>query len=226
MKIAILDDYHDTLRTLACFAQARRPRRHDLERPRPGRRRAGRAAAGHRGAGADPRAHADPRAAARAAAQAAADQPAQRLSAHRRRGLHAARHRRVVEPARRHAVLRHRRADLGPDPRGDAPDPAADGVAARPGNWQIGVGTHAARQDARHLRLRPDRQRGRRLRQGVRHERAGLGARGIAAQRAAPTATRWRRARTRSSSAATCSRCTCGWSTRRAASSPPPISRA
>ena len=35
----------------------------------------------------------------------------------------------------------------------------------------------AARQDARHLRLRPHRQRGRRLRPGVRHEGAGLGAR-------------------------------------------------
>ena len=37
MKISILDDYHDTLRTLACFEQARRPRRYDLERPCPGR---------------------------------------------------------------------------------------------------------------------------------------------------------------------------------------------
>ena len=59
------------------------------------------------------------------------------------------------------------------------PDPAADGGAAgrqladrrRP---------HAARQDARHLWLRPDRQRGRRLRPGVRHEGPGLGARGRA----------------------------------------------
>ena len=34
------------------------------------------------------------------------------------------------------------------------------------------------------------------------------------------------RARRRSSSNATCSRCTCGWSTPRAASSPPPTSRA
>ena len=39
---------------------------------------------------------------------------------------------------------------------------------------------HAARQDARHLRLRPHRRDGGRLRQGVRHERDGLGAAAIA----------------------------------------------
>ena len=131
MKIAILDDYFDTLRTLALLSQARRPRRHGLDRPRPGRRRAGRAAARHRGARADPRAHADPRAAARAAAEAAADQPAQRLPAHRHRRLHAARHHRLVRPARRaRPSYADRRADLGPRARGDAADPAADAVAA------------------------------------------------------------------------------------------------
>ena len=84
--------------------EARRPRRHDLERPCPGHRRAGRAAEGHRGAGPDPRAHPDPRAAARPAAQAQADQPAQRLSAHRHRRLHRSRAsscRRASIPARR-----------------------------------------------------------------------------------------------------------------------------
>ena len=34
MKVTILDDYFDTVRTLDCFATARRPRRHRLERPR------------------------------------------------------------------------------------------------------------------------------------------------------------------------------------------------
>ena len=43
---------------------------------------------------------------------------------------------------------------------------------------------HVARQDARHLRLRPDRQRRRGVRQGVRHERYGVGARGVARARA------------------------------------------
>src|SRR5258706_12662 len=112
------------------LCQAGGPRRHDLERPRPGCRQAGRAAARHRGPGADPRAHPDPQGAARAPAQAPADQPAQRLSAHRRFRLHAARHRRVVEPASGHAILRHRRADLGSGDRGGAPDPAADSIAA------------------------------------------------------------------------------------------------
>ena len=36
MKISILDDYHDTLRTLPCFAKLSRSRRQDLERPRAG----------------------------------------------------------------------------------------------------------------------------------------------------------------------------------------------
>ena len=69
MRITILDDYFDTLRTLPCF---RKLDGHDVtiwndhvqdvdalaERLQR-----------HRGAGADPRAHDDPRAAARAAAQ-------------------------------------------------------------------------------------------------------------------------------------------------------------
>ena len=60
-----------------------------------------------------------------------------------------------------------------------APDPAADGVA--PGRPMAdGRRHHAAQQDARHLRLRPHRQRGRGLRQGLRHEHPGVGARGLA----------------------------------------------
>ena len=50
-------------------------------------------------------------------------------------------------------------------------------AALKAGKWQIGVGHTLARQDARHLWLWPDRRRRRRLRQGVRHERAGVGAR-------------------------------------------------
>jgi len=40
-------------------------------------------------------------------------------------------------PAR---LLRHRGIDLGPGPRGDAPDPATN-VGAEAGRWQIGVGS-------------------------------------------------------------------------------------
>src|SRR2546430_4698440 len=65
--------------------QADRPRGQDLERSRPGGRCARRTPEGHRGAGADTRAHQDPRRAARAPTQAQAHQPAKRLSAHRRR---------------------------------------------------------------------------------------------------------------------------------------------
>ena len=48
-------------------------------------------------------------------------------------------------------------------------------AALKAGQWQIGVGSHAARQDARHLWLRPDRQRRGGLRQGLRHEGAWSG---------------------------------------------------
>ena len=120
MKVSILDDYFDTLRTLDCFGKlaghdvtiwndhvqdvdtlAERLRdtealvlireRTQIRTPLAG-----------------------------AAAEAEADQPAQRLSAHRYRGLHAARHRRLVEPARRHAVLCDRGTDLGAGAGGDA----------------------------------------------------------------------------------------------------------
>ena len=75
-----------------------------------------------------------------------------------------------------------------------------------------------ARQDAGHLRLRQDRQRRRGLRQGVRDERVGLGARGVARSAREATATPRRRASRRSFESATSFRCTCGWSTQRAAS--------
>ena len=64
MKVSILDDYFDTLRTLACFSKLAghdvtiwNDHVQDVDA-------AGRAPARYRGAGADPRAHADPRAAA------------------------------------------------------------------------------------------------------------------------------------------------------------------
>ena len=120
MKVSILDDYFDTLRTLDCFGKlaghdvtiwndhvqdvdALAERLQDTEalvliRERTQIRDA----------------------AAGAAAEAEADQPAQRLSAYRYRGLHAARHHRVVEPACRYAVLCDRRTHLGPGAGGDA----------------------------------------------------------------------------------------------------------
>ena len=78
LKVTILDDYFDTLRTLACFRELDG---HDVtiwtDHDRR-RRRARRAAPRHRSARTHPRAHEDPGAAARAAAEPSADQPAQR----------------------------------------------------------------------------------------------------------------------------------------------------
>ena len=62
-------------------------------------------------------------------------------------------------------VLAAMRADAAADGRAESRQMADRG---RP---------HPARQDARHLRLWPDRRRRRRLRQGLRHEGAGVGAR-------------------------------------------------
>ena len=164
-------------------------------------------------------------AAAGAAAETEADQPAQRLSAYRYRYLHPARHRRVVGPARRYAVLCDRRIHLGPGPGGDARDPAADG-GAQGRQMADRRRPYAARQDARHLRLWPDRRRRRRLRQGVRHEGAGLGARAGAGEGARRRLRDRRQQGGISSSNATCFRCTCAWSMPRAASSRRKISRA
>ena len=85
-------------------------------------------------------------------------------------------------------------------------------AALKAGQWQIGVGHDAARQDARHLRLRPDR------RVVAGYGRA-FGMNVLVWARPATLATgARRRLRDRgeqgssSSSSATCSRCTCGWS--------------
>jgi D-3-phosphoglycerate dehydrogenase len=75
----------------------------------------------------------------------------------------------------------------------------------RAGTWQTGVGST------------------------VRGKTLGIFGYGRAPSRSSArgrTATPSPRARRRSSPNQTCSRCTCGWSTRRAASSPPPTSRA
>ena len=158
MKIAILDDYLDTVRTLSCFAKLRghdvtiwndhvedidvlAQRLADTEALVLIRERT-----------------ANPRAAHRASAQAAADQPAQRLPAHRHRGLHAARRYRVVEPASGARRPMPRGIDLGPHHRGDATDSAADGVAqGRPLADRRRL--DPARQDAGHIRLWPHRRR-------------------------------------------------------------------
>ena len=130
----------------AVFPQARRLRGHGLERSRAGYDAVGRATEGYRSAGADSRAHPDSRAAPRAAAQTEADQPAQRLSPYRYRCLHAARHCRLVEPARRYAVLCRRGIDLGSDSRLDAPYSAAD---RRPQSGASGKSASARRCAAR-----------------------------------------------------------------------------
>ena len=129
MRVSILDDYHDTLRTLACFKKLKG---HDVEIWNDHVQDVDTLAERLKDTEAlvliRERTE-DPRAAARPPAQAEAHQPAQRLSAHRHRCLHPARRDRVVEPACRRAFLRGRGVDLGTDPRRDAPDPAADGRA-------------------------------------------------------------------------------------------------
>src|SRR5437016_4802576 len=111
-----------------------------------------------------------------AVAETEPDRPAQRLSAYRYRDLHAARHRRLVEPACGYAVLRNCRVHLGSDPWRDARDSAADG-GTEGRQMADRRRPHLARQDARHLWLWPDRRGRSRLWQGVRHEGPGVGAR-------------------------------------------------
>ena len=78
------------------------------------------------------------------------------------------------------AVLRDRRADVGPGHRRVPRIPQEAGGAQ---GGQVAGLSHRrrpARQDARHLRLRQDRRGGGRLRQGLRHERPGVGPRELA----------------------------------------------
>ncbi len=139
-----------------------------------------------RSAGADPRAQPVPAPAARKAPQAEADlADRQGRPAHRRRGLHPARHRRRRG---RRLAGRSGRADLGADHGGDAPaaalhqHPQARRLAAVGAEGAVDAAQlrhrhGAARQDPRHLGLRQDRPDHRRLRQGVRHARRRLGPR-------------------------------------------------
>ena len=96
-------------------------------------------------------------------------------------------------------------------------------ASLKAGNWQIGVGTTLAQQDARHFRLWPDRGGGRGLWQGVRHERGGLGAAQFDGPRqgrgpsGGAEQDRLLRALRRAHA------CTCGWSRPPATSSPPTI---
>ena len=101
------------------------------------------------------RAHPDPGAVDRPAAAPEADQPAQRLSAYRHRRLYHAWRDRVLEPARRHAVLCRRRADLGLALAAMRQIPQQM-KALQAGDWQIGVG-RTLRAHPGHLRLWPDR---------------------------------------------------------------------
>ena len=181
MNITILDDYFDTLRGLPCFRKLDghavtvwNDHVQDTD------------ALAERLRDTDAlvliRAHPDPGAVDRPAAAPEADQPAQRLSAYRHRRLYHAWRDRVLEPARRHAVLCRRRADLGAGAGRHAPDPAADeGAAGR--RLADRRGPHAARAHPGHLRLWPDRRGSGALRRGLRHEGAGLGPRGLAPAR-------------------------------------------
>ena len=181
MKISILDDYHDTLRTLPCFSKLAG---HDVtiwndhaqdldiladrlrdtealvlirERTKIRRRCSDRLPKLELISQRSVYPHID-------------------IDACTRRGV-------IVSsnPASRHTVLCHSGTDLGADSCGDAPDSPADG-RAQGGQVADRRRQHPARKDARNLRLRPNRRRGRRLRQGVRHEGGGVGARSSLAQ--------------------------------------------
>ena len=147
-----------------------------------------------------------------------------RVPAHRRRRVHRARCRRLLGPALELAFVRHRRAHVGAGAR-RRPPLAPASCRAPSGVMADARRAVAAVQDARHLRLRADRQGGRRLRTGVRDAGRRLGARRVARARPQPTAGRSPTAATRSSPRATSSRCTCASSRRRGASSPSPTLR-
>jgi hypothetical protein len=195
-------------------------RGYGLERPRAGYRRARCPTEGHRMPGAHPRAHENSSRPARTPPQTQAHQPTQCLSAHRRRRLYAPRHYRIVEPTSRHAVLCCGRAHMGAHSRGGASASAADGGAQ---SRQVANRRRydVAQKDARHFRLRPHRRDGRGLWQGVRHERGGVGARGIA--RAGARGRIRDRAQQGGILRDLRCRCTCAWCRRRVTSSKPRI---
>ena len=225
VKITILDDYHDTVRTLDCF---RKLDGHDVtiwnDHVQDVDKLAERLAATEalvlireRTKIRTPLLERLPK--------PPADQPAQRLSAHRHRHLHQARHRRLVEPASGHPLLRHGGADLRPDPRGHAPDPAADGlaqggqVADRRRQLACAAARSASTATAVSRARSPTTPRRSPCRSWCGRARRRASAPG-------PTASPLPPARRPSSPSAMSSRCTCAWSMRRAASSAPPTSPA
>ena len=156
MKVAILDDYFDTLRTLPCFAKlagttsrSGTTTSQDIDALAERLR--------------DTEALVLIRERTKIGAPLLERLPKLRLISQRSVYPHIdvdactrQRRDRVVEHAPGHAVLRGRRADLGAGAGGDAADPAAGGGAAG-GTLADRRRPHAARQDARHLRLRPHR---------------------------------------------------------------------
>src|SRR5215469_18107950 len=151
MKISILDDYFDTVRTLACFNKLKG---HGVEIWNDHAQDTGVLA----GRLKDTECLVLIRERTKIQADlldrlppAQAHQSTQRLSAYRHRGLYAARRHRIIEPASRPAVLRRSRVDLGAHPRLRPSASPADGSAQsrQVANWRR---HDFARQDARHLR--------------------------------------------------------------------------
>ena len=199
MKVAILDDYFDTLRTLPCFAKLAghdvtvwNDHVQDVDALAERLQR-------HRGARADPRA--DRRSARRCSSAC----PTLRLISQRSVYPHI-----DVDACTRLGIV------VSSDQHAGTPSYAAAELtwglvlaavrqipqqmaSLRSGQLADGRRQHAARQDAGHLRLRADRPGGRRLRAGVRDAGPRLGARGVARSARAPTATPSPRARRRSS---------------------------
>ena len=134
MKVSILDDYHDTLRTLVCFEKLKG---HDVEIWNDHVEDVDTLAERLK----DTEALVLIRERTRIRAplldrldKLQAHQPAQRISAYRHRCLHRLRRDRVLEPARGHAVVCRGGVDLGVGAVCDAADPTTDGRAQSRGN--------------------------------------------------------------------------------------------
>lgn len=175
MKISILDDYHDTLRTLDCFKKLSG---HEIEIWNDHVQDVD--------ALAKRLLHTEALVLIRERTQIRAPllQRLDKLRLISQRSvyphidieaLYAAWSHRLVEPASRHSVVCRRRTYMGTDPGRDAPDSAGDGRAqsGQVADWR---GGQPARQDVGNLWLRPDRERGGGLWQGVWDERFGVGA--------------------------------------------------
>ncbi len=158
MKITILDDYFDTLRTLDCFkklGRSRRSRSGTITFRRSARWPNG--VAGDRGPGADPRAD------GKSARRSSNDWKSSGSSAN------AASIRTSMSTPARGAASSSRRTCTWKLPSYAAAELTwalvlaamrqvpQQMAALKAGKWQIGVWLRTARQDAGHLRLRPDR---------------------------------------------------------------------